>query len=129
MAKKLSKKVKMAESGILKVFLAITSAIFNILQNGFSLVHQWFQALLLMYNTTIFEKNNFSFPQKAYIKPRWYLRFAIYVFGVKWNTLVPILQNISSMHFLFDIMQCLCMVWCASSPFTPGSFAPTYIYF
>ena len=59
MAQKLSKRVKMAESGIFKGFLAITSAIFNILQNGFLLVHQWFQALLLMYNTTIFEKINF----------------------------------------------------------------------
>ena len=59
MAKKLSKKAKMSESGIFKGFLAITYAIFNIMQNGFLLVHQWFQALLLMYNTTIFEKINF----------------------------------------------------------------------
>ena len=49
----------MAESGIFKGFLAITSAFFNILLNGFLLVHQWFQALLLMYKTTIFEKINF----------------------------------------------------------------------
>ena len=40
-------------------FLAITSVIFNILLNGFLLVHQWFQALLLMYNTTICKKNDF----------------------------------------------------------------------
>ena len=54
MAKKLSEKGKMAESGIFQGFLAITFAFFNILH-----VHQWFQALLLMYNTTIFEKINF----------------------------------------------------------------------
>ena len=37
MAKKLSKKAKMAARGIFQGFLAITSAFFNILQNGFLL--------------------------------------------------------------------------------------------
>ena len=40
MAKKVSKKGKMAESGIFQGFLAITSAFFNILHNGFLHVHQ-----------------------------------------------------------------------------------------
>ena len=39
MAKNYQKKGKMAESGIFQGFLAITSAIFNILLNGFLLVH------------------------------------------------------------------------------------------
>ena len=54
-------------------FLAITNAIFNILQNGFLLVHQWVQALFLMYNTTIFEKKKFhmcvSKPCKSLVDP------------------------------------------------------------
>ena len=37
-------------------FLAINPTFFYILQNGFLLNHQWLKALLLMYNTTIFEQ-------------------------------------------------------------------------
>ena len=49
------KKGKMATSGICIVFLAITSAFFNILQNRFLLDYQGFQALLSLYNTTLFD--------------------------------------------------------------------------
>ena len=37
-------------------FFGYKSEIFYILQNGFLLDHQWFKALLLMYNMTIFEE-------------------------------------------------------------------------
>ena len=81
MAQKLSKKGKMAESGTFQGFLAITSEFLNILQNGFLLVHQWFQALLLMHNKKAYNKvNNIS------LNGIWDLPFMF--FGSKRNTLI-----------------------------------------
>ena len=41
------------------LWVCITQTFFKFLKNGSFLNHQWFNALLLMYNTTIFEKNYF----------------------------------------------------------------------
>ena len=55
--KKTGKKIaKQWKSKFLLDFLAITQTFFKILINGFLVDHQWFKALLLMCNMTIFEK-------------------------------------------------------------------------
>ena len=61
MAKKHSKNSFLRCLAIFDQFFGYKSDIFCILQDGFLLDHQWFKALLLMYNMTKFDKKILTF--------------------------------------------------------------------
>ena len=72
--KKRPKKAKLLEVGFFEGFLVITPTLFFILQNGFLHGHQCHKALLVMYNTAIFENNDFLTFLCDHIKQKCWLR-------------------------------------------------------